>query len=182
MAPEGLVDALIERPRASVPARLTGSPLRWGRDLGIVGAATGFSVPLAGLGVAPDTFGWTAAGIGLVAGLLLGLEMPEFLESARRRVPLAAIGFRCVLAGAGIGAGVGIVAAHATGHLILVPFVVAGLAGALQLGWLWLPYTVLTVLERRTWPVVALACAAAPAIGWLSAALCRLALHVLFSG
>lgn len=168
------MDAVARQRASGLPARLTGSPLRWGRDLGVVGAATGLSLaPL-------DTFGWTAAVVGLVAGLLLGLEMPEFLESARRRIPLSAIGFRCVLAGAGIGAGAGIVAAHAAGHLILVPFVVAGLAGALQLGWLWLPYTILTVLERQTWPLVLMACAAAPVVGWFSALLCQLGLLLLF--
>ncbi|MBX2796921.1 MAG: hypothetical protein KTR31_04605 [Myxococcales bacterium] len=148
-----------------VPQRITGSPLRWGRDLAIVGAVTGFAAPAAVFGVATGPFLMASILAGLGCGLILGAEMPAFLESARRRLSLGEIAVRCVAVGGGLGAFVGLVAAEAAGQIFLGSFAVAGLAGALQFGWLWLPYTVLTVLERPTWPVVLAACLVAPVLG-----------------
>ena len=150
---------------AGVPQRITGSPVRWGRDLAIVGAVTGFAAPAAVFGIAPGPFLVASILAGLGCGLILGVEMPAFLDSARKRLSLAQIAVRCIAVGGGIGAFVGLVAAEAAGQIFLASFAVAGLAGALQFGWLWLPYTVLTVTEKPTWPVVLVACLAAPLLG-----------------
>jgi len=163
-----------------VSARLTGSPLRWGRDMAVVGGATGLIGSLAITGLAFPPFAVAAAIVGAGAGLLLGIEMPEFLESARCRLSLITIGFRCVLAGAATGGFVALVAAHAAGEIFLMPSVVAMVAGGMQLGWLWLPYTILTVLQRPTWPLVLAAVVAAPVVGWLATLLCAGAVAVVF--
>lgn len=172
--------ALVQSPPRPLTPNLTGSPLRWGRDLAIVGGMTGFAAPASVCGLSFDPFTLTALTTGLVCGMLLGIEMPAFLESARRRVSLAGIAVRCVAVGAAVGAFIGFVAAQAAGEIFLAPFVLAGIAGGLQLGWLWLPYTVLTVLERPTWPVILGACAVAPLLGPIAVLCSRLIVGVLF--
>lgn len=153
-----------------LPARLTGSPVRWGADLAVVGGVTGAAVPAVLVGpLAPAVL--PAALVGLGCGLVLGVLFPEFLETARRRVPLDFIGLRAVGAGAGFGALVGLLTALIVGDIPLGAFFVGGLVGALQIGWLWLPYTVLTVLERPRWPVVVAACGIAPLLGPLAVSL-----------
>ncbi|HHO53888.1 MAG TPA: hypothetical protein ENK18_24205 [Deltaproteobacteria bacterium] len=174
------MSTLVQSPRLPLATSLTGSPLRWGRDLAIVGGMTGFAAPAGVYGLSLEPFTLTALTTGLVCGMLLGIEMPAFLESARRRVSLTGIAVRCVAVGAAVGAFIGFVAAQAAGEIFLAPFVLAGIAGALQLGWLWLPYTVLTVLERPTWPVVLGACVVAPLLGPVSLELSRLAVGFLF--
>ncbi|MEN0066790.1 MAG: hypothetical protein AAGA48_31955 [Myxococcota bacterium] len=168
-------------PRAStLPARITGRPLAWARDTALVGGVTATSATLA-LGLMGTTFGLAAGLTGALAGFALGLEMPTFLDSARRRLSLISVGLRCITIGFGLGGFVGLIAATAAGNpYVLGPIVVAGIAGALQLGWWWLPYTVLTVTQRPTWPAVLIACAVAPFVGplaqWISALIVALIL------
>ncbi len=151
-------------PPRALPTRITGSPVRWGADLAVVGAVTGASVPAALLGAASISVVPSAIA-GLGCGLLLGVLFPNFLDSARLRVPLDSIGLRAVGAGAGFGALVGLSTAVIVGDIPLAAFFVGGLVGALQIGWLWLPYTMLTVLGRPRWPVVLAACVVAPVLG-----------------
>ena len=151
---------------------LTGSPLAWGRDLAVLGAVSGVSAS-AGVGIMDGGFLSAASLAGLLCGFFLGLEMPYFLESARRRLSLSAIAVRCIAVGGATGAFMGLLSAHSVGEVFVGPFAVAGIAGALQFGWFWLPYTVLTVLGRRTWPVVVAACVMSPLLGALALALAR---------
>ncbi len=157
------LSALVPRPPAAV-ARLTGSPLGWAVDLGLVGALTAIATPAAAGGASPAFLALSGLG-GALCGSLLGSHMPDFLDSARHRISLRNLAVRCTLVGAGVGGLVALVAAQITGQPFVGPLVVAMLAGALQLGLLWLPYTVLTVTGRSPWPVVVLACAAAPLVG-----------------
>ncbi|MEM6928588.1 MAG: hypothetical protein AAF602_16750 [Myxococcota bacterium] len=172
------MDALSPRPKA-LPDRITGQPLQWGRDLSAIGAVTAAGGSLA-LGLLGSTFGLVAVTVAAVLGLVIGLEMPGFLDSARRRMSLEMVALRCVAVGGAAGGLVGLIAAGASGNpWFLGPMVVGALAGALQFGWWWLPYTVLTVTERPTWPAVLVACGLAPLMGpmaltlasWIGAAI-----------
>ncbi len=172
------MDALSPRPRA-LPERITGRPLRWGRDLSVIGAVTAASAWLA-LGLASPTFGLVAVLSAAVAGFALGLEMPSFLDTARHRMPLELVGVRCIAVGGALGGFVGLAAATAAGNAwFLGPVVIGAIAGALQLGWWWLPYTVLTVTERPTWPAVLVACAVAPFVGPIARAVADLIVAVI---
>lgn len=171
------MDAL--SPRAKALPRLTGRPLHWARDLSWVGTATAAGVALA-LGLGTTVLGQAAVAAGALAGFGLGLEMPAFLESARRRLPLPMVGLRIVVAGAAMGGFVGLASATVAGTpFVLGPMVIGGLAGALQLGWWWLPYTILTVTDRPTWPAVVVACLLAPAVGPLAKLLADLLVAVI---
>lgn len=149
-------------------ARVTGKPVVWARDLSLVGTATAAGAVL-GLGLL-GTLGLATVGIGAVVGFVLGLLMPEFLEESRSRLSLVAIGMRCVTVGFAAGGFVGFASAGLFGPVagdwwFLAPVLIGGLAGALQLGWWWLPYTVLTVTRRPTWPAVIVAGLVAPLVG-----------------
>lgn len=164
------MDAIAPRPRA-LPARITGRPFRWGRDLSLIGGVTTASAMLAA-GTLGSVFGLVAVSTAVVAGFVLGLEMPSFLDSTRHRLPLALVGLRVIAVGGSLGGFVGLLSSLAAGNpWFLGPLVVGALAGALQLGWWWLPYTVLTVTERPTWPAVLVACGVAPLVGPLAQAL-----------
>lgn len=154
------------------PARpVTGDPSRWRRDFALMGALTGV-LATAVLGLVSPTLPLLAGIIGLLLGALLGEASPRVLERVRGRVPLATIGLLTLPVGAGVGALVGGLAALLwSWHpgLALIVGGTAGLCGALQLGAFWLPYTVLAVLRRPTWPVVVASAMAAPLLGWISA-------------
>ena len=156
---------------ADLPVRVTGNSTPWARDLAIVTGATALLAPVL-------VWGWTSVTLfgtffGLLSGGLLGAMAPGFLDRVRGRIPLAVLASLGFALGAVWGGVVGAVAAAAevtilgTGTTILAA---AGI-GALQLGFFWLPYTVLTVLGQRTWPAVVASCAMAPILGGLVFAL-----------
>lgn len=162
----------------------------WIRDLALIGAASALApaaVVLEGPASMPSVDGvsvlaaWPAFVVGaLVAGAatgaLLGAAFPRLLLGPFSRLPVAVM----LLVGAVIGAAWGgIVGAAAAlveaevGRMSLVParhFVALGagagaVAGALQLGWFWLPYTLRRARGRPAWPVVVAACAVSAGLG-----------------
>lgn len=154
---------------ALAPHPVTGSPLRWARDMALVGGGTSAFVPALVSGLAPAGYPWVAAAVGLGTGALLGLAMPTLLDLVRGKVPLPVL----LLCSVGLGAAWGGVA----GALAGVPFgannaglgLIAGsIAGAAQFGWWWFPYTFQTVRGGRTWPLLVAAAFALPVVSALS--------------
>jgi hypothetical protein len=151
------------------PHPVTGSPLRWARDMALVGGGTSAFVPALVSGLAPDGYPISAALAGVVTGALLGLAMPTLLDVVRGKVPLPML----LLCSVGLGAAWGGVA----GALAGLPFgagnaalgLVAGsIAGAAQFGWWWFPYTFQTVRRGRTWPLLVASLFTLPLVSALS--------------
>jgi hypothetical protein len=166
--------------------RSEGSPLgsagQWSRDLAIVGGGTSFLAIFfvergmgGGLGA---TFMFAATGFGALIGALFGLALRRLLL-AWLRLPIVAWMPISLLLGGLWGSAVGALAmlvaegGRAQLSLTALSAVVAGIAGALQLGWFWLPYAVRSGRGKSTWPVVV----AALLLGSLSG---HAALRVLF--
>lgn len=152
---------------------LVGSPTRWARDWAIIGLASGALAPI-GVGVLSSPLGLPfvlAAGlVGMLVGAAIGAAAPPVLERVRGKMPIAALLMLGLPIGAVWGALAGLAGGLATGDLETAVLTVfgAGVAGAAQLGAAWFPYTFLSVLQRRTWPVVLLSVLAAPLLGWLA--------------
>lgn len=161
---------------STLPARITGSSWVWGRDLGVVSGATALAAATHAFGI--GGYALVLSALGVMGGLLLGLEMPRFLDTARQRMSLPAIAVRCTAAGGAMGGMVALLTLLVGGAPLIEPVIVATVAGALQLGWFWLPYTVLTVLQRPTWPVVVGAVVLAPLAGPAAMGLLQLLLWV----
>lgn len=139
----------------------------WVRDFALVGAVTGFSAPFAMLRFLEYSL-LTALG-GLVGGAALGLFSAWLIgRYARRwrRLVLFPLG---LVVGALWGASAGVATAFAPQlrHLLVLSVVVAGFAGAAQLGWFWLVYSVRRVNHRSTWPVVLAASVLGGGLGWV---------------
>lgn len=151
---------------------LAGAPAHWARDFGLIGLFSGAMGPTI-LGV-----GWSvmlASGLaGAAAGTLLGAAAPGVLERVRGRVPIPLLLLMGIPVGAVWGAVAGLAAGLALGSLPNLPnmlvlwAMVAGIAGAVQMGAVWFPYTFLRVLQKPTWPVVVLACMGSVALGPLA--------------
>ena len=148
-----------------IARRITGRPLEWARDMALVGGITSATLPALLSNVAPTNFAIYAGIAGTLTGALFGALMPAALDRLRNRVPLWAL----LMAGPVIGCAWGGLA----GALASLPFssdtlrlgVLAGaIAGGLQFGWWWFPYTFQTVRGRRTWPVMLTAAVVLPLI------------------
>ena len=124
-----------------------------------------------------ELLGWSfvcsAALVGALIGATLGKLMPSILAGPLKKVPLSLL----VLAGPALGfvwGGLtGLLAVptlydtifHDLATAALLSIVVAGIAGAIQFGWFWLPYTLSRIKGRgRTW-VVGAACLGGPVLG-----------------
>lgn len=139
----------------------------WVRDFALVGAVTGFSAPYAIL----RALGYSiVTGIGgLVGGAALGLFSAWLIgRYARRwrRLVLFPLG---LLFGALWGATAGATTALVPElrKLLELSVIVAAFAGAAQLGWFWLIYSVRRVNQRSTWPVVLAASVLSGGLGWV---------------
>jgi len=95
-----------------------------------------------------------AAITGAITGAALGSLAPRLLNPFVRRIPIALL----LMAGFGLGALwgalVGAVASLVSGADMALSIQTAGLCGALQLSWFWLPYAIRKARARRAWPVV----------------------------
>ncbi|MCB9695384.1 MAG: hypothetical protein H6738_01200 [Alphaproteobacteria bacterium] len=151
---------------------LAGPPTRWARDWALIGLASGALAPI-GLGMLSSPGGQAfvvAAGlVGMMVGGLIGALAPAALERVRGRLPIPALLMLGLPLGAIWGALAGLAGGLAVGDSNFLDFAVFGaaVAGAAQLGATWFPYTFLSVLQRRTWPVVLLSVLAAPLLGWV---------------
>lgn len=150
---------------------LTGSPLPWARDFAVVGGVTGFAAPYV---VITDLPFAAAAGLaGAALGLVLGALAAPFLERARHRVPLLLLVFAAPFVGAVWGGLSGVAGGLVGGRMFAGESVELGLvmgaaAGMVQLGWMFLPYTLVAVMKLPRWPVVLAASVAAPVFGFLA--------------
>ncbi|MCB9684038.1 MAG: hypothetical protein H6735_03220 [Alphaproteobacteria bacterium] len=161
---------------ASVEGYLVGPPTRWARDWALIGLASGALAPI-GLGMWSNPAGIAfvvAAGlVGMIVGAAIGGFAPAVLERVRGRWPIPALLMLGLPIGAVWGALAGLAGGLAVGDPSFLVYSVFGaaIAGAAQLGATWFPYTFLSVLQRRTWPVVLLSVLAAPLLGWLAVVL-----------
>lgn len=138
-----------------------GNPLVWARDFAVVGAVSSFLAPWL---VVQEAFGMTylvaSAAMGGVFGAVLGLALPRILTKLGK-IPFWALLFTLgpalgLLWGAAVGASSGQVLEH---DMWVLSTMFAAPAAAAQLAWMWLPYTVLRARGKRTWPLIAFACA-----------------------
>ena len=153
-----------------------GSRVAWLRDFALIGAVSGAAAPAFYWWQQPSYLVACGA-IGAALGGLLGLVMRPLLLGPFARWPfgvLLLVGLGVgALWGGGTGLGGGIVGFGLDDQLGL-PFVsgLAGaFAGALQLGWFWLPYTLRHARGRPTWPIVAAACVLSGGLGFAALAL-----------
>lgn len=151
------------------PHPVTGSPLRWARDMALVGGGTSAFVPALVSGLAPSGYPLAAALVGAVTGALLGLAMPTLLDLVRGKVPLPLLLVGSLLLGAAWGGVAGAMAGVPFGAGNAGLGLVAGsIAGAAQFGWWWFPYTFQTVRGGRTWPLLVAAVFTLPVVSALS--------------
>ncbi len=148
------IDARLDRPRV------------WARDLALVGAIT--ALPLALWRYLPLSTALIAVALAAASGAVLGALVPRLLHRRVRRKPLVLLVPAAVGLGALWGAAVGLPAAWITHAPWIRVTELAASAGAAQLGWLWVPHAIGVARRGSSWPTVALACMAAPLIGWLA--------------
>jgi hypothetical protein len=156
-----------------VPSRVTvtGDPSTWARDLAIVGGVTGFAAPA--LVIADPVFSLAAAVAGASLGLALGASVATALERLRTLVPLWMLICASPFVGLAWGGAKGFLAGLVGGSAFgseapALGLLLGGLAGMVQLGWFFLPYTVLAVTRGPRWPVVLAAFGVAPMLGWVA--------------
>jgi len=161
-------NALALSPASQLPARVTGRPGEWARDFAIVGGISALLAPL--FAFSGPAFPVAAMFWGTLTGLAIGRLLPDVLERVRGRLPIPVLLTLGVPIGAFWGGITGFAAGLSLGSLELAVFggLCASIAGAFQFGWLWFPYTFLTVIGRSRWPVVAASAVVAPALGWLA--------------
>ena len=158
-----------------------GSRLSWARDFAIIGAVTGFA--------APAPFWWgnftylgACAGAGAVVGALLGVVMAGALVGPFARWPFGVL----LLFGLGVGAAWGASAAYLGGvagfgtpahdklELAKLSSMAGAVAGAVQLGWFWLPYVLRKSRGLSGVPIVVASCLISGALGFAALAALRL--------
>lgn len=143
-------------------------PWPWIRDFALVGGVSGFSAPFAMLRFLDYSL-VTGLG-GLLGGAALGsLSAWLINRQARRwrRFVLLPLGL-CFGALWGATAGGATALVPQLRNLLELSVIVAAIAGAVQLGWFWLAYSVRRVNHRSTWPVVLVASALGGGLGWLA--------------
>lgn len=155
--------------------RVTGTPQQWGRDMAYIGGVT--SLVCTGMGMA---FGVTpfyvlaATAAGALTGGLLGAAMPALLDQMRGRMPLALLVLAAgPLGGAVWGGTVGALAWMLAGgapemahYSVGISIAIAAIAGALQFGLSWFPYTFQTVRSGARWPVLLASTLITPLVGF----------------
>lgn len=113
--------------------------------------------------------------VGGLSGAILGAALRTMLAGRLGRTPIGLLlvgglfmGF-CWGASVGI-AGVAIADLHIFGatETLFMAGLLAGVAGAAQFGWFWLPYTILTARGRSSIPLILVASLLGLGLGWLS--------------
>jgi hypothetical protein len=146
-----------------------GSHRHWARDFALIGGVTGLVAPMAVVpSIVSSGYLGAAAVVGALSGAFLGTAVPAALSRLGNvRLPVLLMGGLGV--GAVWGGVVGAAAALAAEPaLVALSVLLAGIAGTLQFGWIWLPYVLRKIRGKRTWPLVVTALAATPALGWAS--------------
>ena len=163
---------------------VTGEPRVWARDMAIVGGVTAFLAPMPALPLATMWFIGATTVTGAVTGAALGAAMPGTLEFLRRRLSLAALVAIGPIPGALWGGIVGALGFALSGGVtpLAVCVLCAAIAGALQFGLFWFPYTFQTVRGAPRWSVVLGACVLTPLIGALTVAAVLFAMFGLSGG
>ena len=165
------------------PNTVVDSPLgtrtAWIRDFTVVGAASTLAPLVIVRGGMPD-FVAGAAVVGPIIGALLGLVLRPVLLGPMSKVPCGLLILVGALLGGMWGALDGGLAAIVGPYLHdpdphsyvqATPFLgtlVGGVAGAFQVGWFFVPYTVLRARGKAAWPVVVAACAVSPTLGFIA--------------
>ena len=139
-----------------------------------MGGVTGVAAPF--LVIGDPVFSVVAGLAGAVSGLVLGALGVPALEWLRPRAPLWTLVLAAPLVGAAWGAVSGIAGGLVGGAMFgseapLLGAIMGAGAGMVQLGWMFLPYTVASVMGLPRWPVVLGASATAPLLGWVAVGL-----------
>lgn len=149
--------------RPNTALDLHGSRWTWGRDLALLGfftpmAAASLWAPWAALHPYVLIFSTMAA----ATGFPLGMLGAEAMERMRGHVPIPLLAALALTASGAWGMSLGVLATWMGAHQSVVVFglFVPGLLSGLA----WLPYTVLRVTGRPTWPVLLLT--ALSAVSW----------------
>ena len=130
----------------------------------MIGGVTGLLAPWL---LGDPTYVAAAAVSGALAGAGLGAAVPKLLTRLRHlKVPALMLGGTAI--GAVWGGVAGAIAGFTVPNLFWLSVAVASIAGAIQFGWIWLPYVLKKIGRKRTWPLVLAAFAAAPVLGWAS--------------
>jgi len=158
--------------------------MRWSLDFALVGAVSSFlAIACVDSGFWVDGFnasrsllGWpfpvAAAAVGGVTGAILGPLLRHLLAGRLGNSPVYRLLLLGMFAGFAWGALVGAVASFALDasgdwlYAMALSAAVAGVAGAVQFGWLWLPYALRSARGRSTLPLVVAACVFASGLGW----------------
>lgn len=143
----------------------------WARDLAVIGGVSSFVAPASvGLSDLVSGFAPAAAVAGALVGAGLGAIAPRALSRVRAiPIPILLIGGLGV--GSLWGAAAGLAGAVYFGSFdFLVGFsaLAGGVAGAIQLGWFWLPYVKRRIARRSTWPLVLFASLLSGGLGWVA--------------
>jgi hypothetical protein len=143
------------------------------RDLAIVGGYSGLAAPLTVAGAELPAAYYAAT---LASGAALGLLVGKLLE--RRRDPPWLAAVVGVLVGALWGGLTGVAGGFAVvdspHRLFWISVIVAGVAGALQLGWLLVPIQAFARWQLPRWPLLVAACAASHGLGYAALVILKL--------
>lgn len=157
-----------DTPRSVTPL---GARLAWMRDFALIGAVSGSAAPALFWLQAPGYL--VACGVaGAALGLALGLLLPPLLLGPVSRWPFAVLLVVGLAVGAAWGGGTGLAGglfafgAQDRMGLAWLSGACGAVAGAMQLGWFWLPYTLRKAKSRSTWPIVLAACLLSGGLGF----------------
>lgn len=147
-----------------------GTRIGWMRDFALIGACSGAQAPAFFWANQPGYLAACGAG-GALLGMALGLVLPPLLLGPVSRWPfgvllLFGLGIGALWgAGAGLIGGVSQFGVHDRLQLAALSTTCGAVAGALQLGWFWLPYTLRKARGRSTWLIVVAACLLSGGLG-----------------
>lgn len=149
-----------------------GSPYRWAWDMGVLGLVSGAGAPMLFMEMLGASYVIAAGVLGALTGAALGAVMPRLLTRGVARWPIGLLllvgpllGF---VWGSVVGSSATLVVDHTSVGLWLFGGLVAGLVGAMQFGWVWLPYTWLASKGRARWPLVVVGTVLSVGLGWAS--------------